>query len=302
MQPPSGDGSFPVPLLAAALTVAPVHPQVGHDAAEPFAFHWWDHVFNKAAANIAVEAGQVGGLGGGGGQASQARGGLKGEEGFGVPKVPLCVPTAPSSTGPPARGPWWQRGAAGGAKPLRQNTPELFASLRPQEGVSVKTLCEQGGRVSSKKPRKARGTGDMLYGRFVKVPGLGDWLGWQLVSPRRLLSPLTAQPPQPLAAVAPRAPFSSSPLLRDPPPLPAAVSHAHSARGGVHEAARGLREQRGGGGEAGPVFGQQVRLGARTIPSAWQRGGTTAARGSPGDPMLMRRGVTRPVCVPQADG
>lgn len=41
-------------------------PQVGHDAAEPFTFHWWDHVFNEAAANIAVEAGQVGGLGGGG--------------------------------------------------------------------------------------------------------------------------------------------------------------------------------------------------------------------------------------------
>ncbi|CAN8206759.1 unnamed protein product [Coccothraustes coccothraustes] len=33
---------------------------VGHDAAEPFTFHWWDHVFNKAAANIAVEAGQDG--------------------------------------------------------------------------------------------------------------------------------------------------------------------------------------------------------------------------------------------------
>ncbi|KAL9823223.1 G patch domain-containing protein 4 [Geothlypis trichas] len=33
---------------------------VGHDAAEPFTFHWWDHVFNKAAASIAVEAGQDG--------------------------------------------------------------------------------------------------------------------------------------------------------------------------------------------------------------------------------------------------
>ncbi|XP_054148712.1 G patch domain-containing protein 4 [Melozone crissalis] len=33
---------------------------VGHDAAEPFTFHWWDHVFNKAAANIAVQAGQDG--------------------------------------------------------------------------------------------------------------------------------------------------------------------------------------------------------------------------------------------------
>ncbi|NXX99952.1 GPTC4 protein, partial [Centropus bengalensis] len=33
---------------------------VGHDAGEPFSFHWWDHVFNKAAANIAVEAAQDG--------------------------------------------------------------------------------------------------------------------------------------------------------------------------------------------------------------------------------------------------
>ncbi|NXV71018.1 GPTC4 protein, partial [Atlantisia rogersi] len=33
---------------------------VGHDAAEPFAFHWWDHVFNEAAAGIAVEPGQDG--------------------------------------------------------------------------------------------------------------------------------------------------------------------------------------------------------------------------------------------------
>ncbi|NXK55656.1 GPTC4 protein, partial [Chauna torquata] len=33
---------------------------VGHDAAEPFSFHWWDHVFNASAANIAVEAGQDG--------------------------------------------------------------------------------------------------------------------------------------------------------------------------------------------------------------------------------------------------
>ncbi|XP_050768243.1 G patch domain-containing protein 4 [Gymnogyps californianus] len=67
---------------------------VGHDAAEPFSFHWWDHVFNKAAANIAVEAGQ--------------------------------------------------------------------------DGISVKTLSEQGVRISNKKPRKAGSTGSMLYGRFVK--------------------------------------------------------------------------------------------------------------------------------------
>ncbi|XP_072702910.1 G patch domain-containing protein 4 isoform X2 [Ciconia boyciana] len=67
---------------------------VGYDAAEPFAFHWWDHVFNKAAANIAVEAGQ--------------------------------------------------------------------------DGISMKTLSEQGVRISNKKPRKAGSAGSMLYGRFVK--------------------------------------------------------------------------------------------------------------------------------------
>ncbi|XP_033927164.1 G patch domain-containing protein 4 [Melopsittacus undulatus] len=33
---------------------------VGHDASEPFSFHWWDHVFNQAAANITVDAGQDG--------------------------------------------------------------------------------------------------------------------------------------------------------------------------------------------------------------------------------------------------
>ncbi|NXM78516.1 GPTC4 protein, partial [Serilophus lunatus] len=67
---------------------------VGHDAAEPFTFHWWDHVFNKAAANIAVEAGQ--------------------------------------------------------------------------DGISVKALSEQEGRISNKKPRKASSAGSLLYGRFVK--------------------------------------------------------------------------------------------------------------------------------------
>ncbi|NWX57753.1 GPTC4 protein, partial [Promerops cafer] len=67
---------------------------VGHDAAEPFTFHWWDHVFNKAAANIAVEAGQ--------------------------------------------------------------------------DGISVKALSEQGGRISNRKPRQAGASGSLLYGRFVK--------------------------------------------------------------------------------------------------------------------------------------
>ncbi|KAM6309478.1 G patch domain-containing protein 4 [Podargus strigoides] len=67
---------------------------VGHDAAEPFSFHWWDHVFNQAAASIAVGAGQ--------------------------------------------------------------------------DGISVRTLSQQGARISNKKPRKACGAGSMLYGRFVK--------------------------------------------------------------------------------------------------------------------------------------
>lgn len=33
---------------------------VGHDSAEQFTFHWWDHVFNKTAASISVEADQDG--------------------------------------------------------------------------------------------------------------------------------------------------------------------------------------------------------------------------------------------------
>ncbi|NXC47870.1 GPTC4 protein, partial [Penelope pileata] len=31
---------------------------VGHGPAEQFSFQWWDHVFNEAAANIAVRGGQ----------------------------------------------------------------------------------------------------------------------------------------------------------------------------------------------------------------------------------------------------
>ncbi|KAM5129904.1 G patch domain-containing protein 4 [Mantella aurantiaca] len=33
---------------------------VGHDAAEQFTFHWWDHVFNKTASGISVEPDQDG--------------------------------------------------------------------------------------------------------------------------------------------------------------------------------------------------------------------------------------------------
>uniref|UniRef100_A0A670YMM1 G patch domain-containing protein 4 n=1 Tax=Pseudonaja textilis TaxID=8673 RepID=A0A670YMM1_PSETE len=32
---------------------------VGHDSAEEFTYHWWDHLFNSSAANITVEAEQV---------------------------------------------------------------------------------------------------------------------------------------------------------------------------------------------------------------------------------------------------
>lgn len=28
---------------------------LGHDIAKDFKFHWWDHVFNKAAENISVD-------------------------------------------------------------------------------------------------------------------------------------------------------------------------------------------------------------------------------------------------------
>uniref|UniRef100_S4RY02 G patch domain-containing protein 4 n=1 Tax=Petromyzon marinus TaxID=7757 RepID=S4RY02_PETMA len=33
---------------------------IGHDMAEQFTFHWWDHVFNKAAASIEVEGTEEG--------------------------------------------------------------------------------------------------------------------------------------------------------------------------------------------------------------------------------------------------
>uniref|UniRef100_A0A8C5WFS4 G patch domain-containing protein 4 n=1 Tax=Leptobrachium leishanense TaxID=445787 RepID=A0A8C5WFS4_9ANUR len=66
---------------------------VGHDSAEQFTFHWWDHVFNKTAASISVEA--------------------------------------------------------------------------DQDGVQVKKM-EGDCTVTNKKPRKALGRNNMLYGRFIK--------------------------------------------------------------------------------------------------------------------------------------
>ncbi|MGH0178975.1 UNVERIFIED_CONTAM: hypothetical protein FKN15_000284 [Acipenser sinensis] len=32
---------------------------VGHHEGEQFTFHWWDHVFNKASSNLAVEASEM---------------------------------------------------------------------------------------------------------------------------------------------------------------------------------------------------------------------------------------------------
>ncbi|XP_029436771.1 G patch domain-containing protein 4 isoform X2 [Rhinatrema bivittatum] len=34
--------------------------RVGHNSAEQFTFHWWDHIFNKTASNITVETGEDG--------------------------------------------------------------------------------------------------------------------------------------------------------------------------------------------------------------------------------------------------
>ncbi|KAK3095365.1 hypothetical protein FSP39_013807 [Pinctada imbricata] len=33
---------------------------MGHNAGEEFTFHWWDHVFNKAASSISVEQNEQG--------------------------------------------------------------------------------------------------------------------------------------------------------------------------------------------------------------------------------------------------
>ena len=33
--------------------------KVGYDAGDQFSFHWWDHVFNKAAKSIVVQESEV---------------------------------------------------------------------------------------------------------------------------------------------------------------------------------------------------------------------------------------------------
>uniref|UniRef100_A0A8U8AXQ8 G patch domain-containing protein 4 n=1 Tax=Geospiza parvula TaxID=87175 RepID=A0A8U8AXQ8_GEOPR len=129
---------------------------VGHDAAEPFTFHWWDHVFNKAAANIAVEAGQVGGLGG---RVEGRIGGCLGSSGDSCSATVSPQALSGSST--------LHRGCGGGKVLLGWiiSKPLPFLS---QDGISVKALSEQGGSISNKKPRKAGSSGNLLYGRFVK--------------------------------------------------------------------------------------------------------------------------------------
>ncbi|KAF7238390.1 G patch domain-containing protein 4 [Varanus komodoensis] len=71
---------------------------VGHNSAEQFSYHWWDHLFNSAAANLSIEA--------------------------------------------------------------------------EQGGVRVKEVSAQAAPVTNKKPRKAQGQKNMLYGRFVKAATL----------------------------------------------------------------------------------------------------------------------------------
>ncbi|XP_061461810.1 G patch domain-containing protein 4 isoform X2 [Rhineura floridana] len=71
---------------------------VGHNAAEQFTFHWWDHLFNSSAANIAVETGQ--------------------------------------------------------------------------DSVRVKKVSEEDSAITNKKPRRAQGNKNLLYGRFVKAATL----------------------------------------------------------------------------------------------------------------------------------
>lgn len=176
----------------------------------------------------------------------------------------------------------------------------LYLFLSPQDGISLKTLSEQGVRISNKKPRKASSAGSMLYGRFVKVTGSGD-VAWRAagISLKAVLNsanPLAAQPPQPITAVAPGVPFSLSPFLAAPLLLSSAVSHTHSTWGGVHKAALWLREQRGG--EAGPLFSQEVSLGKQHMPCP-QDAAVGRDKGCEGELML---GVTCPVYVLQADG
>lgn len=142
-------------------------PQVGHDAAEPFTFHWWDHVFNKAAANIAVEAGQVGGL-----EHPGWTGGVEGRGGFLGSFSGSCTasvsPQALSASSTLHRGCGAGEVMLEGRSPLHRSFPSPLPFL-PQDGISVKALSEQGGRISNKKPRKAGSSGSLLYGRFVKV-------------------------------------------------------------------------------------------------------------------------------------
>ncbi|EMP31322.1 G patch domain-containing protein 4 [Chelonia mydas] len=107
---------------------------VGHDPAEQFTFHWWDHLFNKSAANISVEAGQDG-----------------------VQMKKLSE----------------QDGEISNKKPRKAPSPRSMLYGRfVKDGVQMKKLSEQDGEISNKKPRKAPSPRSMLYGRFVKAATL----------------------------------------------------------------------------------------------------------------------------------
>lgn len=102
------------------------------------------------------------------------RDGIEGRGGCWGPFGGSCTATAspqPLSTSSTLR-----RDCSGGEVLLegRSLLDRSFPSLLPflaQDGISVKALSEQGGRISNKKPRKAGNSGSLLYGRFVKVTG-----------------------------------------------------------------------------------------------------------------------------------
>uniref|UniRef100_A0A8D2NZ52 G patch domain-containing protein 4 n=1 Tax=Zosterops lateralis melanops TaxID=1220523 RepID=A0A8D2NZ52_ZOSLA len=97
--------------------------------------------------------------------------GLKAGEGVWVPLVapvqPLYPPRPCQQTAPSTAAVVVERCCWRGKAPWTDHfqAPCFFPT---QDGISVKALSEQGGRISNKKPRKAGNSGSLLYGRFVK--------------------------------------------------------------------------------------------------------------------------------------
>lgn len=147
---------------------------------------------------------------------------MKAGEGFGVPFArPLYVPAAPNCAAPCTGTVVAERCCWRGRSPSdKMLLSPLYLFLFPQDGISLKTLSEQGVRISNKKPRKASSAGSMLYGHFVKVTGPGD-VAWRAagISLKAVLNsatPLAVQPPQPITAVAPQGPLFLVPFSRSP--------------------------------------------------------------------------------------